>query len=361
MNENKLARRVEDKRADTGVDWTDAPRFTALGIAETWSVTVEAEGQCVLCISEQHVAGLDGERLEQFAPTIRSCAQHLLGFIGAVPAPRTTGPAKGGFSIAYGWKLVLTRPTDEMRDAGNVLILDRGKLFAAYRAMLDAAPNPPVSAAEQPLYDDNGLPWNEAAEREAARAVEKPAGDLPPPDVIDTIAIEAGRAAGGAFVDIPLTSLAKFTRAAIAAHLARQAQAAPVAVVDEGDNGLFIDIIYGRNGSPLKCGDKLYLAPVAPAGAQNAEAIRNQAWQSIDTAPKDGTEVLLFLGQPWSRVAKACWFAPWSNWQEGELPDVDQDEYCGIGSALPTHWMPLPEAPALQTGSANTQEGGDRG
>lgn len=97
-SENKLARRADDKRADRAVDWTDAPRFTALGIAETWAVTVEAEGQRVLSISDEHVAGLDGERLNQFVPTIRSCAQHLLGFIGAAPTSSTAGAAKGGIT-----------------------------------------------------------------------------------------------------------------------------------------------------------------------------------------------------------------------------------------------------------------------
>lgn len=32
----------------------------------------------------------------------------------------------------------------------------------------------------------------------------------------------------------------------------------PVAVVDEGDDGLFIDFVYGEDGTPLKMGDKLY-------------------------------------------------------------------------------------------------------
>jgi hypothetical protein len=101
-SENKPARRAEDKRADGAVDWTDAPRFTALGIAETWAVAVEAEGQMVLSIGSDHVAGLDSETLEQFAPTIRSCAQHLLGFIGAAPVSSTAGAAKGGNTIAPG-------------------------------------------------------------------------------------------------------------------------------------------------------------------------------------------------------------------------------------------------------------------
>jgi hypothetical protein len=32
----------------------------------------------------------------------------------------------------------------------------------------------------------------------------------------------------------------------------------PVAVVDEADDGMFIDIIHGNDGTPLKMGDKLY-------------------------------------------------------------------------------------------------------
>jgi hypothetical protein len=114
-SETKPARRVEDKRAESAVDWTDAPRFTALGIAETWAVAVEAEGQRVLCISHEHVAGLDGECLEQFFPTIRSCAQHLLGFIGASPMTGTAGitlaaPAAvpqpaGDLTDAQAWKI----------------------------------------------------------------------------------------------------------------------------------------------------------------------------------------------------------------------------------------------------------------
>ena len=34
-----------------------------------------------------------------------------------------------------------------------------------------------------------------------------------------------------------------------------------VAVVDADDNGLFVDIIYGKDGSALRQGDMLYAAP----------------------------------------------------------------------------------------------------
>lgn len=42
---------------------------------------------------------------------------------------------------------------------------------------------------------------------------------------------------------------------------AAQHQGAHVAEVDEVDDGLFIEFIYGENGNPLKRGDKLYLRP----------------------------------------------------------------------------------------------------
>jgi hypothetical protein len=57
--------------------------------------------------------------------------------------------------------------------------------------------------------------------------------------------------------------------AADRAQLSAKGQGEPVAEVDEGDEGLFIEFIYGPDGSPLKRGDKLYLA--APASAQLAD------------------------------------------------------------------------------------------
>jgi hypothetical protein len=54
----------------------------------------------------------------------------------------------------------------------------------------------------------------------------------------------------------------------VAVVYAEQAGAQPVAEVDEGEEGLFIDFIYGPDGSPLKRGDKLYLAAPTPATDQ---------------------------------------------------------------------------------------------
>lgn len=85
------------------------------------------------------------------------------------------------------------------------------------------------------------------------------------------------------------------------------------------------------------------LAALAPSAAP--VAAEPEGWQPIETAPKDGTEVVLWLGAPYSEVANAWWFEPWANWQMGELPNALDDEMHGIGSAVPTHWQPLPAAP----------------
>lgn len=69
-------------------------------------------------------------------------------------------------------------------------------------------------------------------------------------------------------------------------------------------------------------------------------------WESMESAPKDGREILIFLGAPWSKIEKARWYSPWNNWQAGVIPeDPIREEHFGIGSSIPTHWMPLPEAP----------------
>ncbi len=71
-----------------------------------------------------------------------------------------------------------------------------------------------------------------------------------------------------------------------------------------------------------------------------------QEWQPIETAPKDGRHMLIYLGAPWSQIEKARWYEPWGNWHVGVIPqDPVREEYHGIGSAIPTHWMPLPEPP----------------
>lgn len=63
------------------------------------------------------------------------------------------------------------------------------------------------------------------------------------------------------------------------------------------------------------------------------------AWQPIETAPKDGTKVLLgkIVGHPDHETAlwwavRGYWSERWKNWNDGVEPS---------GLAGPTHWMPL--------------------
>jgi hypothetical protein len=68
-------------------------------------------------------------------------------------------------------------------------------------------------------------------------------------------------------------------------------------------------------------------------------------WQPIETAKKDGVKVLLWLRKPYRRVTIASWFDPWGVWiEDGDEPVIGDDMF-GIGSAVPSHWMPLPEPP----------------
>lgn len=76
-------------------------------------------------------------------------------------------------------------------------------------------------------------------------------------------------------------------------------------------------------------------------------------WQPIETAPKDGTRVMLWRGFTdfglWSEMVIAewrddTWMWPAENpsthgeWEENDLLD-------GFECNSFTHWMPLPEAP----------------
>jgi hypothetical protein len=69
-------------------------------------------------------------------------------------------------------------------------------------------------------------------------------------------------------------------------------------------------------------------------------------WQPIETAPKDGTSVLISSTNwrtTWRGYYRAQGFAPEQeidNWGEGWT----RENYSDIG-LIPTHWMPLPEPP----------------
>lgn len=72
-----------------------------------------------------------------------------------------------------------------------------------------------------------------------------------------------------------------------------------------------------------------------------AAAIRNgrepQDWRPIETAPKDGTYVLLWYPYWSSRPMVANWERDGSHWRSEHILSWYQDDDPG-----PTHWMPLP-------------------
>ena len=69
-----------------------------------------------------------------------------------------------------------------------------------------------------------------------------------------------------------------------------------------------------------------------------------QEWQPIETAPKDGTLVLLYAqGTLASGVYEA---GDWYFW-EGEIVDCEGRLNHWIKGFGPTHWMPLPPPPKV--------------
>ena len=88
-------------------------------------------------------------------------------------------------------------------------------------------------------------------------------------------------------------------------------------------------------------------------------------WQSIETAPRDGTHVLLFLDPPIDSNEACGWLSDdvptVVGWADGSYRDgtpIWKCGFCSEGSAdtegyssaimlevSPTHWMPLPSPP----------------
>jgi len=55
-----------------------------------WGVNVEINGERVLSIESNSLSGI--ENIEEFADTIRTCALHLLAFIGERPTSEIMEP-----------------------------------------------------------------------------------------------------------------------------------------------------------------------------------------------------------------------------------------------------------------------------
>ena len=73
-------------------------------------------------------------------------------------------------------------------------------------------------------------------------------------------------------------------------------------------------------------------------------------WQPIETAPKDGTSVI--LGCNYDRLGKIRVTCAWYEreiWTEAKHWDDDADDWLFLECAFrPSHWMPLPSPPVVE-------------
>lgn len=67
-------------------------------------------------------------------------------------------------------------------------------------------------------------------------------------------------------------------------------------------------------------------------------------WQPIETAPKDGTSILLFIE---GQVIEG----QWGDWEDWSVACVSSHGCgcCSSDNEAPTHWMPLPAKPKKET------------
>ena len=67
-------------------------------------------------------------------------------------------------------------------------------------------------------------------------------------------------------------------------------------------------------------------------------ALAASGWRSMDSAPRDGTDILLWLRHPFSEVVIRRWSDEFDCWL---CPDDNHQTGCRV----PTAWMPLPPPP----------------
>lgn len=78
-------------------------------------------------------------------------------------------------------------------------------------------------------------------------------------------------------------------------------------------------------------------------------------WQPIETAPKDGTTVLLYrYCEPWDVFGYGAWEE--SHSVAGWIAHGFFEPPGNLGLAAPSHWMPLPGPPLPATPALHLEE-----
>ena len=106
----------------------------------------------------------------------------------------------------------------------------------------------------------------------------------------------------------------------------------------------------GYDEGQIACADELdaFLLSVSP---------QPEGWQPIETAPKDGTSVLIVMERGGRRFVGEAHYLDRDDsdcgwWWAGEYPGSYHASM--IGDPV-THWMPLPAAPVLPTPEPETR------
>lgn len=107
-----------------------------------------------------------------------------------------------------------------------------------------------------------------------------------------------------------------------------------------------------ENGAPSKVFDtdeQMAEAALNAASAELAECKRDAEWQPIDTAPKDGTTVI--LGRDMGDFGFVRGYGNFDgkegSFVSGWISHGFSRVHGNLGLAHPTHWMPLPKPPAM--------------
>ena len=240
-----------------------------------------------------------------------------------------------------------TALANEFAEAGAELLAYQPLVSTAVAAIPDTQPQKYAVAGTL-----NGI-LSMAGKMMGEDGAEQPTGDLTD-EQIKTIheSIDWGVMGSG------ITFARAIEHAAIAAHLARQPKAEPFAYFRD-DSGFVLASSW--------CGEKpprgaMALYKAAPAGAQNAEAIRNQ-WISVkDQLPKTEHECtsrdLMVSNSFYVRGVAADGGEGFgmADYQEDGKWHCYGGDYDFMHVVEVTHYLPIRTAD-LQTGSANTQEG----